>query len=314
MDFRPLGNTGLTVSALSFGASSLGGVFRDIDETEAIKAVHVALDGGMNLIDVSPFYGLTKAETVLGKALKNIDRDRYILATKCGRYGDNLDDFDFSEKRTFASIDESLSRLGVDHVDILQAHDIEYSNLDQVVNETIPALEKIKASGKARFIGITGLPLKIFTHVVSRVPNGTLDTILSYCHHELNDTSLLDILPQMQEAGIGVINASPIGMGLLSHRGTPDWHPATDRIKEVCAKAAAHCQQQGANIVQLAMQFAVSNPRVPTTLVGSANPTNIEKNLQWVEQPINQTLLDEVLDILKPIHNHTWPVGRPENN
>lgn len=314
MKIRRLGNTGLDVSVLSFGASSLGGVFYEVNESEAIRAVHVAIDGGMNLIDVSPYYGLTKAETVLGKALRDVPREQYILATKCGRYGREPKDFDFSAARITRSVDESLSRMGVDHLDLLQAHDIEFGDLDQVVQETIPAMQRLCESGKCRFIGITGLPMKVFTDVVSKIPASTLDTILSYCHYELNDTALLDILPRMEEAGLGVINASPIGMGLLSSRGCPDWHPAPAQVKQICAEAARHCAERGSNIIKLAVQFAAAEPRISTTLVGSANPKNIENNIKWVEEPIDRQLLDEVLAILKPIHNVTWPSGRPENN
>ena len=107
MDYRSLGRTGLEVSALSLGASPLGSVFRDVDEAEAIRTVHVAIDLGINLIDVSPYYGLTKSETVLGKALKGIPRDKYYLMTKVGRYG--AAEFDFSAGRVVASVDESLS-------------------------------------------------------------------------------------------------------------------------------------------------------------------------------------------------------------
>src|SRR5437763_17112478 len=106
MEYRPLGNTGLQVSALGYGASPLGSVFRPIDEAEGIRTVHLALDLGINFIDVSPYYGLTKAETVLGKALATVPRDRFTLATKVGRYGEN--DFDFSAARVMASVDESL--------------------------------------------------------------------------------------------------------------------------------------------------------------------------------------------------------------
>jgi len=312
MQYRQLGNTRLDVSVLSFGASSLGGVFRDVDESEAIRTVHVAIDGGMNLIDVSPFYGLTKAETVLGKALKDINRDRYYLATKCGRY--DMDTFDFSAERIRASIDESLQRMGVDHLDIFQAHDIEFGDLDQIVNETIPEMVRLKEQGKTRFVGITGLPVNVFREVVARVPAGTIDTILSYCHYELNDTALLDILPDMQAAGVGIMSASPTGMGLLTTRGTPDWHPAPDDVKAACTQAAQHCEAKGQNIVKLAMQFAVAQPQITTTFVGSANPKNIESNLHWIDEPLDEQLLEEVQAILQPIHNKTWPSGRSENN
>src|SRR3954466_8852058 len=99
MQYRTLGATGVKVSALAYGGSSLGSAFRDIDEAEGIRSVHVALDHGINLIDTAPYYGATKAETVLGKALKGVARDRYILATKVARYGPNIADFDFSAAR-----------------------------------------------------------------------------------------------------------------------------------------------------------------------------------------------------------------------
>jgi L-galactose dehydrogenase len=311
VEYRTLGKTGLKASALSFGASSLGGVFRNVRQDEAIRAVHVSLDLGINFIDVSPYYALTKAETVLGAALKGIARDRYILATKVGRYGHTIADFDFSAKRVTASVDESLARIGVDHIDVIQCHDIEFGDLDQIVNETLPALRNLQQSGKVRFVGITGLPLKVFRDVAERAE---IDTILSYCHYELNDTALLDLVPELKRKNIGVISASPLGMGLLSNRGTPEWHPAPALVKETCAKAAAHCRKRGASIEKLAVQFAVAQPQIATTLVGSANPENMRRNVQWIGEKIDQPLLSEVLGILKPIHNLTWPSGRPENN
>lgn len=311
MEYRTLGKTGLNVSALSFGASSLGGVFRNIDESEGIRTVHVAVDMGVNLIDVSPFYGLTKAETVLGKALKEIPRDKYFLATKVGRYGYEEEDFDFSARRVTESVDESLRRLNVDHIDLLQCHDIEFGSLDQIVNETIPALRKVQKQGKVRFVGITGLPLKIFSYVADQTE---IDTILSYCHYSMNDTTLLELLPYFKERNIGVINASPLSMGLLSQRGVPDWHPADDEMKQVCAKAAQYCADKGERIEKLAVHFSVHHPDIATTLVGTANPVNMKRNIEWVDEPINENLLNGVFEILNPIHNKTWPSGRPENN
>ncbi|MCL4303141.1 MAG: aldo/keto reductase [Anaerolineae bacterium] len=309
MDYRLLGKTGLKVSALSFGASSLGSVFRSIDEAEGIRTVHTALDLGINFIDVSPFYGLTRAETILGQALKGVPRDRYYLATKVGRYGE--DEFDFSAKRVTASVDESLIRLGLDYIDVIQCHDIEYGSLDQVVNETIPALRQVQAQGKVRFVGITGLPLKIFRYVMDRAE---IDTILSYCHYTLQDTSLAELVPALQAKQIGVINASPLGMGLLTNQGTPDWHPATADIKQVCARAAAYCLSKGVDIAKLAVQFALANPDIPTTLVGTANPDNIRQNVAWLEESLDKELLQEVQEILKPVQNKPWVVGRPNNN
>jgi len=311
MQYRKLGNTGLSVSALSFGASSLGAAFREISEPEAIRAVHVSLDRGINFIDVSPYYGLTKAETVLGKALQSVPRDKYLLATKVGRYGAEAKDFDFSAQRVTASVDESLKRMGVEHVDVIQCHDIEFGSLDQIVTETLPALRKLQKTGKVRFVGITGLPIQSLRYVAERA---AVDTILSYCHYELNDTALMNLVPFLKQRGVGIISASPLGMGLLSNRGTPAWHPAPAPVKELCSKAAAHCKAKGASIEKLAVQFAVDQPAIATTLVGSADPKNMERNIQAIEEPLDRQLLEEVLAILKPIHNVTWSSGREENN
>ena len=311
MQQRLLGNTGLSVSILSYGASPLGSVFRDVDESEGIVCVHRALELGINLIDCSPYYGLTKAETVLGRALQGVPRDAYYLATKVGRYGPDFPDFDFSAARVTRSIDESLARLGVEHLDIIQCHDVEFGDLNQIVEETIPALRRAVEAGKSRFVGITGLPLHVFTEVASRVP---IDTVLSYCRYSLNDASLSQILPFLSQKGIGVIGASPLSMGLLTSRGAPDWHPAPDAVKIACRRAVEHCEARGASIEKLAVQFSVSHPQIASTLVGTANPKNIEKNIAWAQEPLDEQLLSEVQAILAPVQNQTWLSGHPENN
>jgi len=309
MDYRELGQTGLKVSALSFGASSLGSMFHSNDEAAGIRTVHAALDLGINFIDVSPFYGLTKAETVLGRALRGVPRDRYLLATKAGRYGNT--EFDFSAGRVTQSVDESLARLGVEYLDLIQVHDIEYGSLDQVVQETLPALRRVQETGKVRLVGITGFPLAIFRYMLERAE---VDTILSYSHFTLQDTTLMDLVPMLQRRRIGVINASPLGQGLLTQQGTPSWHPAPAETKAVCARAAAFCRSEGFDIAQLAIQFSVAQPEIATTLVSTGNPDNITKNVRWLDAPIDQDLLAQVQKILAPVFNRTWPSGRPENN
>jgi len=299
----------LRVSVLSFGASSLGGVFKPVDENTAIRTVHTALDLGINFIDVSPFYGYTKAETVLGKALKGIPRNRYYLATKVGRYGDS--EFDFSAARSKRSVDESLKRLGVDYIDIIQSHDNEYGDLNQVVRETIPALRQVQRDGKARFVGVTGYPLKIFKEILSQTE---IDSILSYNHYSLNDTTLLQIIPWLHQKNIGIINASPVSQGLLTNHQLPSWHPAPPEVREACAKAAEYCRTKGTDIAKLAIQFSLGNPDIHTTLVGTANPANIEKNVKWMGEPVEEELMSHVKNILAPIKDRVWTLGRPENN
>lgn len=309
MNYRTLGKTGLRVSALSFGGSSLGGVFRTVTETECLQTVRTALDGGINFIDVSPYYGITKAETMLGKALAGVPRESYYLATKVGRYGD--EEFDFSPARVVRSIDESLKRLGTDYLDIVQCHDIEFGSLREIANETLPALRRVQATGKVRFVGITGFPLKVFSKVLAAAK---VDTILSYGHFSLNDDSLLDLMPELTRRDVGVVNASPLSMGLLSRRGTPEWHPAGEVLKAGCREAVAACDDAGLNIEKLAVQFSLSHPEIHTTLVGTANPRHLLRNIAWADDPIDQEELSKARELLAPVYRRTWSIGRQENN
>lgn len=289
MEYREIGKTGMKVSALSFGASSLGGVFHNIDEGRAVDAVYTAIDCGMNFIDVSPYYGHYKAETVLGKALKNIDRSKYYLSTKVGRYGkDGKNTWDYSAKRVTDSVYESMERLNIDHINLINVHDIEFADrfysLDMIVEETLPALVELKQKGVVSHVGITDLQLPNIKYVIDHVAPGTVESVLCFCHYCLNDDAIADYLDYFEERGIGVINASPLSMGLLSQRGVPDWHPAPKPLVEVCKRAAEYCNEVGYPIEKLAMQYSVGNPRVTTTLFSSANPDNVRKNVQWVEE------------------------------
>lgn len=311
MEYRPLGRTGLKVSALAFGGSSLGSAFRPIDESEGIRAVHVALDHGINLIDTAPYYGATRAETILGKALRGIARDRYYLATKVARYGPEQKDFNFSAERVIASVDESLARLGVDHVDFIQVHDIEFGDLEQIITETIPALRRVQQAGKARFVGISCLPVRLFRAVLDRVP---VDQVQSYCHYCLNDTALAELLPYLRAKGVAIFNSAPLAMRLLSDDGPPAWHPAPAALRAKCSEAAALCRARGASLGRLALQFALANPALPTHIVGTASPARMLENLRDAAAPPDEELLREVLAVLAPVHNLTWPSGRPENN
>ncbi|MBQ5377733.1 MAG: aldo/keto reductase [Prevotella sp.] len=300
MVYNEIGKTGMRVSNLGFGASSLGGVFHSIREEEGIQAVFTAVENGINFIDVSPYYGHLKAETVLGKALKDIPRDKYYLSTKVGRYGkDGVNTWDYSAKRATESVYESMERLHVDYIDLINVHDVEFADLQQVVDETLPALVELRKKGIVRHVGITDLQPENLHWVIEHSPEGTVESILNFCHYSLNDDMLLDYLDFFEEKGIGVINASPFSMGLLSQRGTPDWHPAPAALKEACAKAAAYCQEKGYPIEKLAIQFSTSlNPRIATTLFSSANPQNVLKNIDYVNQPMDEQLVKEVRAII----------------
>lgn len=309
MELRTLGKTGLKLSTPSFGASSLGHAFRPSDLQESIRSVHTALDLGMNFIDTSPFYGSGISEVVLGFALKGVPRDRYLLGTKLGRY-DNAA-FDFSAKRVAESVDVSLKRMGVSHIDIMLCHDIEFVDMKQIVEETLPAVRAAQKAGKVRFVGISGYPMKIFKYVLDRAP---LDVVLSYNHYTLQNTMLADLVPYLRSKGVGIMNAAPFSARLLTNQELPPWHKATPLVRETAKKAAAHCAKAGVDIAQLALQFSIANKDLDTCVVGSADPGRIRQWVEWSRKPLDPTLLKEVLDILKPIHNWFYIEGRPENN
>ena len=305
MVYNEIGKTGMRVSNLGFGASSLGGVFHDIREAEGIEAVHTAVDNGINFIDVSPYYGHLKAEIVLGKALKEIPRDKYYLSTKVGRYGkDGKNYWDYSAERVTASVYESMERLNIDFIDLINVHDVEFQGdrpggLQKVVDETLPALVKLREKGVVGHVGITDLQPENLKWVIEHSEPGTVESVLSFCHYCLNDEMLLDYLDFFEQNNIGVINASPFSMGLLSQRGAPAWHPAPEPLKEACRKATEYCDQQGYPIDKLAIQYSTAlNPRIATTLFSSANPKNVLKNIGYVNEPFDAQLAQKVQEII----------------
>lgn len=298
----------MKVSNLSFGASSLGGVFHSIKENDGIDAVITAVENGINFIDVSPYYGHLKAETVLGKALKLIPRDKYYLSTKVGRYGkDGVNYWDYSAKRATESVYESMERLNVDYIDLINVHDIEFTDLQKVAEETLPALVELKKKGIVGHVGITDLQPENLKWVIEHSEEGTVESVLNFCHYCLNDELLVDFLDFFEERGIGVINASPLSMGLLSERGAPDWHPAPEELKEACTRAAQYCKEKGYPIEKLAVQYSTSlNPRIATTLFSSANPQNVLKNIQFVNEPMDEQLVKEVKAIIGDQMGARW--------
>ena len=313
MLYNEIGKTGMRVSALSFGASSLGGVFHGIREEEGIRAVHVAVDNGINFIDVSPYYGHLKAEQVLGKALREIPRDKYYLSTKVGRYGkDGVNMWDYSAERVTRSVYESMERLGIDYIDLINVHDIEFQaalpgGLQKVADETLPALVKLRDEGVVRHVGITDLQPENLQWVIDHVEPGTVESVLCFCHYSLNDDMLTDYLDYFEERGIGVINASPFSMGLLSSRGAPDWHPAPESLRNACKRAAEYCAAQGYPIEELAIQFAVSlSPRIATTLFSSASPANVLRSISYAEKPIDWQLVEKVKEIIGDQQRVRW--------
>jgi aryl-alcohol dehydrogenase-like predicted oxidoreductase len=310
MKYNLLGNTGLNVSRLSFGASALGGVYGPVDEAKGIQAVHTALELGINYFDVAPAYGGTVAETVLGKALKGIPRDRYYLSTKAGKYtqpgGYGDDTLDYSRSRIRASLDESARRLGTDYFDLLHLHDFEYQHrrhTEWALSEGVAALLELKQEGRIGNVSFGIYPMDLWQRIFSTLP---ADAGLVHNHYTLNDTRALELLPLAKQKGIGLINGSPFGSGLLSGREAPDWHPATEEERRLFHTAARFCESRGTPISKLALQFSSQNPDFPTTLFSSSRPESVHRNVQWHEEPFDPELLSAVQHTLTPVMNKQW--------
>lgn len=310
MKFNQLGKTGLNVSRLSFGASALGGVYGHVDEAEGIRAVHTALDLGINYFDVAPAYGGTVAETVLGKALKGISRERYYLSTKVGKYtqpnGYGKDLLDYSRARIRASLDESARRLGTDYFELIHLHDFEYQNrrhTEWALNEGLAALLELKQEGRIGNVSFGIYPLDLWQRIFSTLP---ADAGLVHNHYTLSDTRALELHPMARLKGIGIINGSPFGSGLLSGREAPVWHPAGETERQLFREAAALCEQRGTPIAKLALQFSSQNLDLPTTLFSSARPESVQRNVQWHEEPFDPGLLAAVQHLLTPVMNKQW--------
>jgi aryl-alcohol dehydrogenase-like predicted oxidoreductase len=276
MQTRRLGKTDLHLPILSFGASSLGAEFRSVTLDEAMQSVRVALDCGLNFIDTSPFYGRGMSEVLLGVALKGVPRASYTLGTKLGRY--DLAHFDFSARRVAESVDVSLHRLGCGHLDILLCHDIEFVPMQQIVDETLPALRKAQQSGKVRYIGFSGYPQKIFKFICDQA---NVDCVLSYNQYTLQNARFADeSVPWLKARGIGAMNAGPFSARLLTNAPLPAWLKEPEEVKAAARAAAAHCASKGVDIAKLALQFSLAHPDIATTIAGSANPANIR---QWAK-------------------------------
>jgi len=310
MQTRLLGKTGLRLPILSFGASSLGQEFRKVTLDEALRSVRVALDCGLNFIDTSPFYGRGMSEVLLGIALRDVPRDSYTLSSKLGRY--DLQHFDFSAKRVAESVDVSLHRLGTDHLDIILCHDIEFVKMQQIVDETLPALRKIQQQGKVRFVGFSGYPMKIFKFILDQT---SVDCVLSYNQYTLQNTRFADeVVPYLKTKSAGVMNAGPFSARLLTNAPLPQWLKEPENVKAAARRAAAHCASKGVDIAKLALQFSCANPDMTTTIAGSANPDNVRNWAKWVAEPMDQQLLAVVLEIFKPVKNIGHVEGLQENN
>ena len=218
-----------------------------------------------------------------------------------------LEQFDFSYERTLLSVRESLARLRVAYIDTVQVHDPEFApSLEVVVSETLPALAAAQREGLIRAIGITGYPLAMLRELHARAAAAgiAIESCLSYSHYCLHDRSLVEsgTLRYFADAGVGVLNGSPLSMSLLTHAGAPDWHPAGPLLRARAAAAAAHCAARGVSLERLALAFALAAPEVPTTLFSTSKLAKLRANLAQTvgEAPLSAAEAAVLQELLAP--------------
>jgi L-galactose dehydrogenase len=226
--------------------------------------------------------------------------------TKVGRYGDK--DWDFSRDATLRSLDASLARLGVDHIDVLQCHDIEHGDRRQLLDEALPTLRTLKSEGVIGRIGVTGYDLSLLEDVAVEQQ---VDTVMAYCTYTLQDRRLAGTARRLNAARISVFNASPLGMGLLTAKGPPDWHPAHPAVRQAAAEAAKACAALGADLSVVALQFAFQTAArigVASTVVGMSKASNLTRNIEAMTAPMDPAILAAVEAALASVRDIGWDV------
>jgi L-galactose dehydrogenase len=306
--YRQLGATKIEVSTIGFGASTLGEVFGEMTAAQARLTVQHAIGSGINFFDVSPYYGETLAEERLGEALAG-RRDDVVLATKCGRYGSSH--FDFSAQTITREFEASLRRLKTESVDLLQVHDVEFGPMEQILHETLPAMRRLQEQGKVRFIGVTGYWPDMLARILAAAP---IDTVLNYCHSNLlADDMDIQLTPVATRLGVGLVNASPLHMGLLSGGRIPEWHPAPHTVRDAAARLVELCRANGVRPAVAALNHCLSHPFVATTLVGFRSVAEVDDALYALENETPPELQRQILEIAGTVHNLSWSSGLHEN-
>ncbi|MFE0475077.1 aldo/keto reductase [Streptomyces sp. NPDC058947] len=303
MKYRALGRGGPRVSALGLGTTSLMGIFGRRDPRAVADTLRFGLDHGVNVLDTAPSYGEGFAETVVGQVIRG-RRDEVVLSTKVGCWAP--EEFDFSARRIRAGFEESLRRLGTDHVDVLLAHDIEYGDPAEITGTVLPLLLRLKEEGKARAVGVSGLPLPVLDTVVE---TGGLDVVLSYCRYGLHDTALEQYARRWSDRGVATLLGSPAAMGLLTQAGPPAWHPASPELREAASRAAALCARHGADLALLALQFALADDTVGCVVTGTGDRDHLAATLRAVDTPPDAELLAEVRGVFAGVPDPGWPSG-----
>ncbi|MER5525181.1 aldo/keto reductase [Streptomyces sp. NPDC002677] len=315
MQYRTLGRTGVQVSALALGAMNFGAIGRTTQE-DATALVDAALDAGINLIDTADMYGQGESEEMVGKAIAG-RRDDLVLATKAGMpMGDERNHRGGSRRWLVTELENSLVRLGVDHVDLYQIHRWDPATSDE---ETLSALTDLQRAGKIRYFGSSTFP-------AYRIVQGqwaAREHRVSRYVTEQPSYSLLQrgieahVLPVTQEYGMGVLAWSPLASGWLSgavrkgrdittsrSRILPDRFdlalPANQARLDAVERLAAVAEEAGLTLVQLALGFVTAHPAVTSALIGPRTQDHLDSQLAAADTVLSADVLDAIDAIVAP--------------
>ena len=302
----PLGHTGLTVTRLGFGGASIGGLFSDVRDEDAIAAVRHAWDLGVRSFDTAPLYGYGASERRVGAALRDRPRDAFVLSTKVGRLVrdeatippdadldrqalDGRDDafyvrhepvrlvFDYSADGVRRSLEESLERLGLDRIDIAFIHDPD-DHWPAAIDEAWPALERLRSEGVIRAVGagMNQAPM------LARFARETdMDVLLVANRYTLLDQGALDeLLPACVERGIAVLVGGVMNSGVLAdpRPGSRfDYAPAPPEILERARRLGEVCARHEVPLRAAAMQFPLAHPAVVSLIAGVRTPAHLDE-------------------------------------
>lgn len=278
MDYTVLGITGLRVSRLGLGGAGLAGAFAPASADEARRTIDAALDAGVKFIDTAPFYGNGESERRIGDALADGGkRASVVVASKAVIPGTT-----YTYDSVIASVEASLARLRTDWIDLLQIHEADMQPYDLLFAETLPALRKLKEQGKIRHIGVTG---RNTARLARLVRSGAFDTVQAYTRFMLIDHTACDeLLPLAAQMGLGFINGSALGMGLLAGK------PAVFLERELVEEANSRLRQldflersADGSFVEAGMRFSLGHPDVHVTLTGADSADVLRANVSYCD-------------------------------
>ncbi len=315
LDEIPIGQTGIKVTRLGLGGVFVGSHFETSASYDiSLKTIKTAYDIGIKYFDTAPFYGCGRSEARFGKMLSDKPRDTYVLSTKVGRllipdsenpgmWEDDkithfVPEFDLSRDGIIKSVEDSLERLGLNHVEILYLHDPDRANKeDEAIKSAFPALMELKEQGLVKAIG-TGMnqwqmPMRFLQEF-------DLDVILLAGRYTLLDQSAyLDFLPLCEKRGTKIVTGGPFNSGILTattfNQSTWfNYKPASAEWIEKAINLKLICDKYSVNLKAAALQFPLAHPAVACVIPGAASPAQLEENVSLINAPIPPGVWEEL--------------------